>query len=834
MACRGCGSGDLHRVLDLGAVPAADHFPPADTPVEPGESAHPLAMDLCGACALAQLADDDTVTDEPRGVEPQALRDQAADAVARAAADGWLSGNTVREFGSPHGGTWLPLLAERGLTPTDGPADVVVDCFGIMHEPDQTAAFARRAEALTPGGVLLLQYHALGAIVAGEQWNALRHGHFAYYSLHALSGLLARAGLSIAAAWEFDLYGGTVLLAVVRGTVAPDDTVFRLLDEEERAGLRDPAVVGTLGAAAQRQAGALRTWAQAETAAGRRPAAYGAASRAVALFALAGLDRTVLSAVADASPGKQGRRMPGTDIPIVAPADVAAGGGPVLLTLPDLRDELLAGYPAFAGRLVVDPATAAPPAAAPTAPSAVSEEPAEQPTAPPADEEPVRRDFTASNRLQARLHELVPGGAHTYARGSDQYPEHMAPVLTRGLGARVQDADGNEYVEYGMGLRAVTLGHAHPRVVAAVTDAIAHGTNFSRPTALEVAAAEDFLGLVPGADMVKFAKNGSDATTAALRLARAVTGRDLVAACDHPFFSVDDWFIGTTAMNAGIPAEVPAKTLRFRYNDPGSLERLFEENPGRIACVFLEAATATAEPVDGFLDRVRTLCDRHGALLVFDEMITGFRWSEHGAQDLYGVTPDLSCWGKAMGNGFPLAALAGKREYMELGGLNTDSDRVFLLSTTHGPETASLAAFRAVVAEYAESDPIGAMEAAGRRLENAATDAIVGAGLGEYVQVIGRPSCQVFVTRGPDGAPSQAYRTLFLQGLLDNGVLGQSFVNSAAHTDADIDHTVDAIEEALVAYGRAIVDGTVDGHLRGRPVAPALRRSAAPRRLPDA
>lgn len=355
MACRGCGGTQLHRVLDLGSVPAADSFPPAEQPVSPEESTHPLAMDLCGSCGLAQLADDDTVTDEPRGVEPQALKDQAADAVARVAAAGRLTGKTVREFGSPHGGSWLPLLAERGLTATEGAADVVVDCFGIMHEPDQAAAFVRRAAALAPGGVLLLQYHSLGAIVAGEQWNALRHGHFAYYTLHALRTLLDGAGLSIATAWEFDLYGGTVLIAAVSGTVEPDAAVRRILDQEQTAGLTDPAVVGTLGRAALQQAAALRAWAQDETAAGRRPVAYGAASRAVALFALAGLDRTVLSAVGDASPGKQGRRMPGTDIPIVAPAEVAAGNGPVLLTLPDLRTELLAGFPEFAGRLVTDP-----------------------------------------------------------------------------------------------------------------------------------------------------------------------------------------------------------------------------------------------------------------------------------------------------------------------------------------------------------------------------------------------------------------------------------------------------------------------------------------------
>ena len=164
--------------------------------------------------------------------------------------------------------------------------------------------------------------------------------------------------------------------------------------------------------------------------------------------------------------------------------------------------------------------------------------------------------FDRSNKLQARLHELVPGGAHTYARGSDQYPEFMAPVLTRGQGCRVWDADDNEYVEYGMGLRSVTLGHGYAPVVEAVRAAIGDGVNFSRPTTLELAAAEEFLDLVQGADMVKFAKNGSDVTTAAIRLARAATGRLKVAACNQPFFSTDDWFIGTTQMNSGIPASL--------------------------------------------------------------------------------------------------------------------------------------------------------------------------------------------------------------------------------------------------------------------------------------
>ncbi|QLY27700.1 glutamate-1-semialdehyde 2,1-aminomutase [Nocardia huaxiensis] len=438
------------------------------------------------------------------------------------------------------------------------------------------------------------------------------------------------------------------------------------------------------------------------------------------------------------------------------------------------------------------------------------------------------RDFARSNEIQARLHDLVPGGAHTYARGSDQYPEAMAPILVRGSGARVWDRDGNEYVEYGMGLRAVTLGHGYAPVLDAVTRTIADGVSFSRPTELELLAAQDFLSLVPGADMVKFAKNGSDATTAAVRLARAVTGRETVAICDQPFFSVDDWFIGTTDMNAGIPA---TDTVRFRYNDLDSLDAALTAH--RVACVIMEQATALAEPAPGFLEGVRALCDRHGALLVFDEMITGFRWAAGGAQQIYGVRPDLSCWGKAMGNGFPISALAGKREYMELGGLRTDADRVFLLSTTHGPETAGLAAFRAVVQAYRDTDPVARMSAAGSRLAAGVNAVAAELGIAGHLQVTGRPSCLIFRTKDPEGVASQPFRTLFLQELLERGVLGQSFVTSAAHTDADIDHTIDACREAAVIYRKALENGTVEGLLTGRPVAPALRRSAFPRRLPD-
>ncbi|MDT0353769.1 glutamate-1-semialdehyde 2,1-aminomutase [Pseudonocardia charpentierae] len=441
-------------------------------------------------------------------------------------------------------------------------------------------------------------------------------------------------------------------------------------------------------------------------------------------------------------------------------------------------------------------------------------------------------NFRRSNALQARLHQIVPGGAHTFAKGADQYPEQMAPVLLRGRGARVWDVDGNEFVEYGMGMRSVTLGHGYEPVVEAVRAVLADGLSFSRPTELELAAAEDFLTLVPGADMVKFCKNASDATSTAIRVARAATGRELVAYCrDQPYFSSQDWFVGTMPINTGVPKAVRELARSFSYNDLDSLRLVLDENRGAVACVVMEAATGMTEPLPGFLAGVRALCDEHGVVLVFDETITGFRWSAGGAQAVYGVVPDLSTWGKAIGNGFPIAALAGRREFMELGGLTTDKPRVFLLSSTHGAETVSLAAFRAVVRAYAETDPVGAMERQGRALADGINAVMSDAGIADHLSVIGRPSCLVFRTADAEGNPSQPMRTLFLQEILRRGVLGQSYVVSAAHTNADIDQTIDAAHGAVPAYVKALETGRPEDLFTGRSVAPAHRLHSAPRQI---
>jgi hypothetical protein len=291
------------------------------------------------------------VPEEPKGAEPAALVAQATDAVARVSAAGLLpSGARVAEYGSPHGGSWLEMLVEQGLKPVSGleEADVILDCFGLMHAADQAAAIAERAGRLAPGGVLLLQYHSIDTIVRLGQWNALRHGHYAYYSTTALSAMLAAVGLTARTAWRFDLYGGTVLLAAQRVAegLDPDETVAALLAEEAASGVTTAAAYGALQADVRARADALHGWLAGLQESGTPVIGYGAASRAVALLRTAEVDADLLPAVADASPAKRGTRMPGTRIPVITPGDlVARAPGAVALFVPDLMDEVRAAYP---------------------------------------------------------------------------------------------------------------------------------------------------------------------------------------------------------------------------------------------------------------------------------------------------------------------------------------------------------------------------------------------------------------------------------------------------------------------------------------------------------
>jgi glutamate-1-semialdehyde 2,1-aminomutase len=434
-----------------------------------------------------------------------------------------------------------------------------------------------------------------------------------------------------------------------------------------------------------------------------------------------------------------------------------------------------------------------------------------------------KRQFHKSMTLQERFHASIPGGSHTYAKGDDQFPEFLMPYIAKGKGCRVWDVDDNEFIEYGMGLRAVSLGHGYEPIVEAAYQQMKLGSNYSRPARIELDAAETFLRLVPGADMVKFAKNGSDCTTAAIKLARAVTGRDMIAICnDHPFFSVDDWFIGTTSINAGIPKTIQDQTLKFRYNDIESVRELFEKYPNRIACFIMEPEKY--EPLDlEFVKEFQALCKKNGSLFILDEMITGFRWHIGGAQTLYNIQPDLSTFGKAMGNGFAVAALAGKKEYMELGGLYHDKERVFLLSTTHGAENHALAAAITVMKIYREENVVEHLQFQGERLRNGLLQSIRENNLIGNVGIHGHPSCLVFSTNDQDKNPSQSFRTLFMQECLKQGLLAPNLVISFSHNEKDIDQTIDIINHALKVYRKGLDEG-VDKYLEGRPVQPVYRK----------
>jgi glutamate-1-semialdehyde 2,1-aminomutase len=449
-------------------------------------------------------------------------------------------------------------------------------------------------------------------------------------------------------------------------------------------------------------------------------------------------------------------------------------------------------------------------------------------------------DFAA---LRQRLHRAIPGGAHTYSRGDDQFPSIAPPLLERGKGAYVWDTHGNRYLDYGMALRAITLGYADPRVNAAAVAEIENGVNLTRASRTELEAAELICSTVKMAEMVKFGKNGSNVTTAAVKVARAFTGRRYVCIPrQHPFFSFDDWFIGTTAVRRGVAMEQAVATLVFDYNDLASLQHCFDQHPGQIAAVMLEPATHVtplsddgqggtkgegydAEPrhAPNFLHHVRELTRREGALMILDEMITGFRWKLEGAQDYFGVEPDLSTFGKAMANGFSLAALVGRREVMEVGATDKPGmERTFLLSTTHGGEMPPLGAFIETTRINREEDVPGHLWRYGARLQALFAEVASRHGLSGQVALEGPSIALNYVTRDREGQPSPELRTLLAQEMLRRGVMMPWISFSLAHGEEELALTAEALDGALEVYARALNDG-VGRHLVGTAVKPVFR-----------
>jgi glutamate-1-semialdehyde 2,1-aminomutase len=446
--------------------------------------------------------------------------------------------------------------------------------------------------------------------------------------------------------------------------------------------------------------------------------------------------------------------------------------------------------------------------------------------------------------FQTRLNRVIPGGAHTYSRGHDQFPSNAPQIMARGLGPRVWDPQNKEFLDYGMALRAVTLGYANPRVNQAAIRQIENGNNLTRASLVELEAAELITKIIPGAEMVKFAKNGSNVTTAAAKIARAFTGKRYICVPrQHPFFSFDDWFIGTTPLQRGIPQDHVSSTLVFDYNDIESLQSLFDEYSGQIAAVMLEPATTTTPCAaecsalspdstcmscpykeKNFLHQVQALCRKEYALFILDEMISGFRWALEGAASYFGVQPDLMTFGKGMANGFSVAALTGRREVMEVGAIDKfGAERVFLLSTTHGGEMSGLGAFIEAVKIYQEEDVCRHLWNFGSQLKKQMNDLAIELGIQDFFEIVGPAVSLNYVTRDPQGDVSLEYRTLFSQEMIRNGVLMPWIAQSWSHQTKELDQTLSAVRSALKVYSHAIEEG-LGNYLDGPAVKPVFRK----------
>jgi glutamate-1-semialdehyde-2,1-aminomutase len=427
----------------------------------------------------------------------------------------------------------------------------------------------------------------------------------------------------------------------------------------------------------------------------------------------------------------------------------------------------------------------------------------------------VRRLAQSREYLERALR-TIPSATQTFSKGRRQYVEGVGPMfLARGQGSHVWDVDGQEYIDYPMALGAVVLGHAHPSVTDAVARQLAQGTVFSLPHPLEVELAETLIDVIPCAEMVRFGKNGSDATAGAVRAARAVTGREVIACCGYHGWQ--DWYVATTTRNHGVPKAVRELTVTFGYNDLPSLERVFAEHPDQVAAVILEPIGLVA-PAPGFLEGVRDLAHREGAVVIYDEIVTGFRLALGGAQELFGVVPDVACFGKAMSNGFPIAAVVGRRDIMEI------FDTVFF-SFTYGGEAVGLVAALATIAEMRERKVIEHLWRQGRRLQEGFDALASRAGVSAYATCAGLPPRTVIQFSDPGGGDPALIKTFFLQECLKRGILlagGQNV--SFSHDDADVETTLAVYEIALGALADAVRAGDVAARLEGLVVEPVFRK----------
>jgi glutamate-1-semialdehyde aminotransferase len=425
------------------------------------------------------------------------------------------------------------------------------------------------------------------------------------------------------------------------------------------------------------------------------------------------------------------------------------------------------------------------------------------------------RKLDASRRLLERARRLIPGASQTMSKGPTQWVQGVAPnYVARASGVRVWDVDGNEYLDLPMALGPILLGHAHPAVNEAIAGQLRDGITYTLPHPLELEVADRIAAVVPGAERVRFAKSGSDATSAAVRVSRASTGRDRVIVAGYHGWH--DWYIASTSRRLGVPAAVRELIASVPFGNLDALRDALRRTPGEVACVMVEPAGAQ-EPEPGYLHDLIALTHEHGALAVFDEVITGFRLAPGGAQERYGVAADLVCFGKALGNGMPISALVGRAEHMDL------LEDVFF-SGTHGGEALSLAAARATL-DVLASEPVHEhLWRLGGVLGDGVRTAIARHGLSEWVTCSGAAPWTIVAVRetepGRDVLPA---KSLLQQEMIKRGVLfnGSNFI-SYAHTDADIAEALDAYDAALHRLASALPND-VEARLEGPPVGEVFR-----------
>jgi glutamate-1-semialdehyde 2,1-aminomutase/spore coat polysaccharide biosynthesis protein SpsF len=418
--------------------------------------------------------------------------------------------------------------------------------------------------------------------------------------------------------------------------------------------------------------------------------------------------------------------------------------------------------------------------------------------------------------LYRKAIEIIPSATQTFSKGAKQYPFGAAPVfLKSGKGSHVWDIDGNEYIDYPMALGAIILGHSYPAVNKAIMRQLEDGISYSLPHYLEVELSELLVNIIPCAEMVRFGKNGSDATAGAVRAARAYMGRDKIACCGYHGWQ--DWYIGTTTRNAGVPGAVRGLTLTFNYNDLNSLEKVFDENQDQIAAVIMEPV-GVVEPVDNFLQQVKDLAHKNGALLIFDEVVTGFRMSLGGGQQYFDVIPDLACIGKAMANGMPISCVVGKKEIMRI------FDEVFF-SFTFGGECLSLAAALATINIMVREDVLKKIWSNGRKLQEGYNNIAKKLNLDGITQCVGLPPHTVITYSNLGAIDPLLIRTLFQQEAIKRGILAIGVHNICySHSEEDIKKTLAAYDETLQVIKEALNDGDIGRFLKGQVVQPVFRK----------